>query len=273
LELGRVQRIQSRGTFDLNVYERIQLAEDARRNYNRESADLIVDNLEAVLTAQPDNGVAHALLAMQYSQNLVSRWCDDPAQTRRQAVVHLQEAMRLAPNDSRVLMAAGIAALMRGQHHEAMNHLQRSLAKNPNEPHTLAEYGTARFYVTRELAPSIAMMQQAEQAAPQHPRYSIWAYRRGICYYEAGVYNEAIDAFDAAIARTPNYHHTYLTKALALVKMGEHTDAAAAIQQGIRYAPGLACGDYLSGVQSFKLTISEGQIAAFTQLWEGLSTL
>ena len=266
LSLDQVQKIRSRGAFDLNIYERIQLAEDARRNYNREAAQFIVENLQAVLVAQPANGVAHALLAMQFSQNLVSGWCDNAAETQRLSLVHLQEALRLAPNEAQVLMAAGIAALMGGRHQEAMRLLGRSLEQNPNEAHALAEYGTARFYVTRELAPSIALIEQAEQAAPQHPRFSIWAYRRGICHYEVGDYAAALEAFDDGVARTPNYHHIYLTKALALIAMNAHADAIEAIVQARLHAPELSCDDYLRGVCAFGLTVSEHQSRTFRVL-------
>ena len=267
LELGKIDQIRSREAFNLNVYERMQLAEDARRNYNRETACFIVDNLQAALAEQPEIGVAHALLAMQLSQNLVSGWCDDAQQTSQAAAQHLQNAIRLAPNDSRVLMAAGIAALMRGNHREAMLQLQRSLEKNPNEAHALAEYAMTRFYVTRELEPCIDLIEKAEQAAPQHPRYSIWAYRRGICYYEAGRYAEAIEAYDESIARTPNYHHTYLTKAVSLLATDARSEAAEAVALSVNYAPGLKCADYLAGVQAFGLSVSEGQRLAFCELW------
>lgn len=272
LELGKVAQIQSRGSFDLSVYERIQLAEDARRNYSREAAEYIIENLNAALATQPDNGVAHALLAMQHAQNLVSRWCDNAAVTQGLATEHLREALRLAPNDARVLMAAGVAALMQGKHEDALSQLERSLAINPNEPHTLAEYGTARFYVTRELAPSITLIEQAEQAAPQHPRYSIWAYRRGICYYEAGRYDAAISAYNQSIARTPNYYHVYLTKALAHICMCSDEAAEASIRQGIDLAPGLTCDEYLSGVHTFKLTTTRAQLKTFAALWARVAT-
>lgn len=265
---GKAEEIRSRGAFDLSVYERIQLAEDARRNYSREAANFIVENLNAVLLMQPTNGVAHALLAMQLSQNLVSGWCEDASTTRELAAVHLQEALRHAPNDSRVLMASGISALMQGRHKDAMFTLQRSLEKNPNEAHTLAEYGTTRFYVTRELVPSIALIEQAELAAPQHPRFSIWAYRRGICYYESGLYTAAIQAMDEGILRTPNYHHIYLTKALVLIAMDARFEARAVIAKGKQHAPGMAPLDFLNGVQLFGLTVSDDQIETFQALWE-----
>lgn len=267
LAVGKVQEMEARGPFDPSVFERIQLAEDARRNYNRNAAEFILENLEAALSLQPNNGVAHAFLAMQLSQNVVSGWCDDVGRTFEEAALHLREALRLSPSDSRVLMAAGITALMRGEHQQAMLYLQDSLTKNPNEPHALAEYGAARFYVTKELAPSLALIQQAEEAAPQHPRFSIWAYRRGICLYEAEDYLGAVDAFDEGITRTPNYHHIYLTKALALITLGNEAQAIESICQAIGYAPGLECEAYLSGVRSFGLTVSQDQELCFRRLW------
>ena len=265
---NQVQQLQTRREFNLNAYERIQLAEDARRNYSQSAAEFIIENLEAALAEQPNYAVTHALLAMQYSQNLVSGWCTDASDTVRKAGVHLQRAQRLAPNDCQVLMASGIAALMRGEHQLAMEQLERSLTQNPNEAHALAEYGTARFYVTRELAPTLALLEQAEQAAPQHPRYSIWAYRRGSCYYEAGQYDQSVAALEQAIRRTPNYHHTHLTKAIVLIAMQDTDAAARAIASALAHAPNVTCEDYLDGVQRFGLTVSSEQCDAFRTLWQ-----
>ena len=265
---NQVQQLQTRREFNLNAYERIQLAEDARRNYSQRAAEFIIENLVAALAEQPNYAVTHALLAMQYSQNLVSGWCADASDTARKAGVHLEHAQRLAPTDCVVLMASGIAALMRGEHQLAMEQLEQSLTQNPNEAHALAEYGTARFYVTRELAPTLALLEQAEQAAPRRPRYSIWAYRRGICYYEAGEYASSVAALEQAIRRTPNYHHTHLTKAIVFIAMQDTDAAAGAIANALVHAPNATCEGYLDGVQRFGLTLSPEQRDGFRALWQ-----
>jgi len=267
LDVERVARIRSRGDFDLDAYQHIQLAEDARRTYGRSAADYVVKNLEAALAIQPENGVAHALLAMQLSQNLVSRWTDSPDATGVQMARHLQSALQLAPQDSRVLMAAGVSALMRGEHANARQYLQLSFDKNPNEPHTLAELGMTRYFVTRELEPSLRMIERAERSGRDHPRYGIWAYRRGICQYEAGNYAASVDAYDEAIVRMPAYHHVYMTKAVALARQGETGAASEAIQQGLGLAPDLSYSEYETGVLMFGLTIPETSRCVLAELW------
>ena len=255
LALGTVEHSERLEPFDLTVYEHVQLAENARCRYDREAADFIVHHLESALAVHRRDGVVHAMLAMQLAQNLVTGWASDPLATRSAAAWHLQEALTHSPNDSRVLMAAGISALMRGAHLEAMDYLERSLARNPNESHTLAELGMARYFVTQELVPSIEMLEEAERSAPNHPRFGIWAYRRGICYYEAGRSNDAIDAYDEAIARMPSYRHIHLTKAVALASIGQDAAAIDAIQQGAGMPPSVPYREYERGVLAFGLSI------------------
>ena len=228
-------------------------------------------NLQAALAIQPENGVAHALLAMQLSQNLVSRWTDSPKTTGEQMARHLELALQLAPQDSRVLMAAGVSALMRGEHAQARQYLQLSFDKNPNEPHTLAELGMTHYFVTRQLEPSLDMIERAERSGRDHPRYGIWAYRRGICHYEAGNYEASIDAYDEAIVRLPLYHHVYMTKAVALARKGDTQAARDTIRQGLSLAPGLPYAEYETGVLMFGLSIPDRLGGELAQLWGEIS--
>ena len=267
LAIGAVQQLQHRAPFNLSAYEHVQLAEDARRRYDRSAATFIVEQLQSALAIQPHNGVVHAMLAMQLSQNLVSGWAADPLETRQAAAEHLSQALAYAANDSRVLMAAGIAGIMRGDHQTAKDYLERSLARNPNESHTLAELGTARYFVTRELEPSIDMLEEAERTAPDHPRYGIWAYRRGICYYEAGAIDAAIPAFDEASARMPTYGHIQLTKAVALASVDRNSEAIAAIRNGAGSPPTTPYAQYEAGVLAFGLTIPVALRERLTELW------
>ena len=267
LDLKRVTDIRRDLQFSLEAYEHIQLAEEARRNYDEDAARSVVSHLSAALALEPENGVAHALLAMQLSQNLVSRWTTDPRQTAADSADHLALALQLSPSDSRVLMAAGISSQMRGQHQQAYQYLRRSLEVNPNEPHTLAELGVARYFLHGELAPSIDMIAQAERSAPNHPRYGIWAYRRGICYYQACELESAVEAYDVAIARLPNYHHVHMTKAVALTKMGAFERAQGAISSGLKLAGTMPYSEFEVGVVGYGLDIPPDLSMKLASIW------
>lgn len=262
-----VANLRASSDFNLDVYHCIQLAEAERRDYNKQAAQRIVAHLETALTIEPDHGVVHALLAMQLHQNLVSRWTDAPAHTGAEAQNHLQAALRLAFDDPQVQMAAGISALMQGDHAEAAEYLRESLRLNPNEPHALAELGYCIFCLEGDLEACLQMIREAEEAAPSHPRYAIWAYRRGIALYEAGQTEASLAAYNEAARRAPNYHHIHFTKAVALCRLNDQAAIRHAINQGRRLAPDLQSDEYLSGVLMFGLTVTDEQAELMRENW------
>ncbi|MEM7080350.1 MAG: tetratricopeptide repeat protein [Pseudomonadota bacterium] len=262
-----VANLREQHDFNLDVYQCLQLAEAARRNYNQDAALRIVELLHQALTLEPNHGVAHAMLAMQLHQNLVSRWTDDPVATRNDAQQHLDAALKFAFDDPQVQMAAGISALMRGDHAEAAEYLRESLRLNPNEPHALAELGFCNFYLDGDLERCLQMIREAEESAPRHPRYAIWAYRRGIALYEAGQIEASLAAYNEAVRRAPTYHHIHLTKAVALCRLNDAEAMRQSIAKGVELAPGLRADEYIEGVAMFGLTVSDEQAKQLRDNW------
>ncbi|KAA9134058.1 hypothetical protein F3N42_00465 [Marinihelvus fidelis] len=217
-------RVRRTGRFNLSAYERVQAAESLRLNYGRESAKKIVAMLQEALEIEPDDPIARAALSVQLSQNVVSQWADDPAATIAEADRLIAEALAAAPTDPEVLTAAGIVATMFHRPDEAIRYLEVATARNPNDAHALAVLGWQ--HCLRHSDPAgIGLIETAEDRAPHHPRFGLWATYRATAHLFMLNYAEGLRGGRHAVERTPHYYQPRLTCAWAHTGLGDEQSA------------------------------------------------
>ena len=105
--------------------------------------------MEEALTLDPDDPAVAAALAIQLSQNVVSRWTADPAATIAKADALIAKAVTQAPHDPDVLTAAGVVATMFRRPSDAIDYLERSIFLNPNDAHAIAVSRLATVFARR----------------------------------------------------------------------------------------------------------------------------
>ncbi|MEO1967731.1 MAG: winged helix-turn-helix domain-containing protein [Sphingomonadaceae bacterium] len=243
LHLSHSVALQGRRPFQLNAYELVQRAETLRLNYNSQTAHEIVALLEQALALDPKDGAVHAALAVQHTQNVTSKFCDAPAQTFSLAKRHIDAGLALSPHDPDVLSAAGITATMMGNARLAVRHLRAALELDPNNAHTLAVLGWQQCWLTGE-DEGLRMIETAEERAPHHPRFSVWAHYRGHCHIRLGQTEQAIDAYRDGEMRNPGYSLNLVTLAAAQAVAGKAKHAQATLMRLREIAPDYTLADY-----------------------------
>lgn len=222
-------RLQSR-PFKNEIYRILQATETLRYRYGRDTARDILALCEEGLAIDPDNAVLLASLAVQLSQNVVSQWETDPQAAERVAFRHIERALAMEPANADVIGAAGIVHAMFHQPGEAIIFLRRSLELDPNNAHALAMLGWQICLLESDPA-GIGLIESAEQRAPHHPRFGLWATYRATGHLFMLDYASAVPACEQAILRTPNYYQPRLSLAWALLGLGEAELARAAIRE------------------------------------------
>lgn len=228
IQISEASLAHTRDPGDVDAYAAVCSTEMLRTAYSYQRACEIMDHLDHLIANDPDNAFAHASLAVQLAQNIVSGWSEAPADDLEKASLHIKQALRIAPLDPDVQASAGIAAFMNRQDGVALQFLRRSLASNPNNPHTLAVYGW-QCSMTGQDEAGLDMIRTAERRAPHHPRYSVWAMYRGNSFLAAGAIDESLKAYRQAIDRNPNYHLPYILLATALILANRLEEARKAI--------------------------------------------
>lgn len=225
-------------SFEIDVYSRIQEAEEARRIYRPESSAFIIRTLEEVLAEHPGDAVAHAFLAMQHAQNLVNGWSQDLARSAEAARDHLDRARAIAPSDPRVLMAAAASAMMNQDFHEAAHLAQLSLQGNPSEAHARALLGWATGMLGEHDA-GLALIASAQHMAPHHPRAPIWISYRATILMVAVRFEEALAAFEELLRVNPVYGMACLNLALVRRSLDPHAMIDETLRKAFELIPGM----------------------------------
>ncbi|KHK91567.1 winged helix-turn-helix domain-containing protein [Novosphingobium malaysiense] len=274
LHLSHAAALRERRPFQLNAYELVQRAESLRLNYNRETAHEIVGLLEQALEIDPKDGVVHAALAVQHTQNVTSKFCDAPTETFSLAKRHIDTGLALSPHDPEVLAAAGITATMMGNARLAVRHLRAALDLDPNNAHTLAVLGWQQCWLTGE-DEGLRMIETAEERAPHHPRFSVWAHYRGHCEVRLGRIERAIEAYRAGEARNPGYSLNLVTLAAAQAVAGQTADARATLMRLRAITPDYALEDYNNLARRMAYWFGEdltreAMVCAITEVWRTL---
>ena len=214
----------------------IRATEMLRVLYSPQRAREIVTHLDEVIAREPDNAGAHASLAVQLAQNVVSAWTATPGETRRHARRHLDRAQQLAPDSVEVLLAAGIVESMIGRTRAAVRHLGRAVRRDPNNPHALAMLGWQTCLLTSDRS-AIEPIRTAERLAPHHPRFANWAMYRGNCWLKLGDVEQALTGYQSAQDRNPNYFLPFVFRTCLLALLGRDAEAHATAARLQEIAP------------------------------------
>lgn len=224
--------------FNLSAYERVQEAEALRQNYSRETAMKITSKLEEALSLEPEDPAVAAALAIQLSQNVVSRWVAEPVATVDKADALIAKAVSESPHDPDVLTAAGVVSTMFHRPDDAIDFLERSIFLNPNDAHAIAVLGWQRCLRDAD-EDGITLIETAETRAPHHPRFALWATYRATAHLFMLDYEAGLEVSKEAVLRTPNYYQPLLHCAWAAAGLGDQPLAAdfiakaEAIERGI----------------------------------------
>ena len=220
--------------FKNEIYRILQRTETLRYRYGKDTAREIVRLCREGLEIDPDHAVLRASLAVQLSQNVVSQWEADPQAAEHLAFDQIEQALAMEPANPDVIAGAGVVNAMFHRPKEALFFLRRALELDPNKAHALAMLGWQSCLLESDHE-GIRLIESAEQRAPHHPRFGLWATYRATGHLFMLDYESAVPACKQAILRTPNYYQPRLSLAWALMGLGEADLAMGAIQEGKKF--------------------------------------
>jgi adenylate cyclase len=184
----------------------------------------------------PDYAEAHAVLGHVLAWRSYNGWTEDWYQTAKEAVLHCERAVALAPNDPNVLTHAGAGQWTMGRFVKALPILERAISLNANAAYTCAIYGLAVACAGRSKE-GVGTIQQAFRLSPKDPiEYLFHSYLAHAEYF-AGGYEAAMASATRALQIIPDLIHPMMIRAACCVRLGQEEEAQALALGSGQYFP------------------------------------
>jgi TolB-like protein len=140
LEDARRTLSQRQPKGDLEAYDLYLRARQHFFNLSPDDNRMAAELLESAVAIEPDYAAALALLSEVHYRHWVNGWSDDPKGSLDEAHRTALKAVELDEEDSRTHTALGLVCLFRGEHDSSRRHFEAALRLNPNDPRVLAQY-------------------------------------------------------------------------------------------------------------------------------------
>ncbi len=203
--------------------------------------------LELAIAADPDYGLAHALLSWCHGQQVVYNWTSSPAEHRAAALTLARRGYALDPTDSMVLTLLATAESAAGEVAAARCHLYRGLEIDPNCCWAWNRSGYLHCY-TGDPESGIADFEHALRLSPLDPLRHLSFVGMGLARFVAADYAAALMWIDRALADRPGILWVNRLVAACAALAGDRERAARAVAIVEGYAPGIRAADIVQAI-------------------------
>jgi tetratricopeptide (TPR) repeat protein len=177
-----------------------------------------------------------------------------------EAIMHLEQALRIDPGRTSTRVNLGNALLFEGKVSEAIGQYEQVLRIRPDfaDAHNNLGFALERAGRVQE---SIG---QYEQALQLKPDYVEAYYNLGVALERLGRVEESIGEYEQALRLKPDFAEAHNSLGVALVKLGKIDDAIGHYEQALRIKPDYAEAHYNLGVAFVRL----GKVQEAISHWE-----
>lgn len=214
------------------------------------------------------NAAAHAAMSIAKSSCHINLWTDSPKDDLEEAILHRDRARALDPNLPYVQVASAWILAAEHKYDAAFAAFERVAQAAPTAGgNAFANLALIKNGVGRS-AEAEADLLRVIRITPNDPQMDVWFFILGVTYVLLGRYPEAVEAFQSAISRTPEYDLAHLCLAACLVAESKIEEARAAI----KHAQSLGTRWTVRAIKTGTLVgtgvgADEARMAAF---WHGL---
>lgn len=204
---------------DMKAYDAILRFYHYETKLTPEAFEKALAALELAVEIDPDYGLAWAMLGHLHADNHALGFCEIEASLEK-ALTFARKGVALAPGNQFVWDSISLVYFHRGDKELFLQHVEQTLALNPNAPYVL---GVAGWHMALygEWDRGLTLLKKGMKLNPHHPSWFHLAFYMD--FYRNGQYEQA---FSEAIKF--NYPELYLDpmmRAAALGQMGKEREA------------------------------------------------
>jgi tetratricopeptide (TPR) repeat protein len=153
------------------------------------------------IAVAPDYALGHATLAETLAHDFMRSGGNNPAMAS-EGLQHAERALVLSPSDPRVIGHAAITMCILGRWQDGLLHARRAVDLNPNLSVTQMALGMLSIRAQRP-DDAVHSFEIAERLSPRGIHAFMALGMRGLAHFQAGRYEQALDAAERAYLINP----------------------------------------------------------------------
>ena len=228
-----IDNTQASTRSDVETYDFFLRARRSFYLFSPEGFEAAKEQLEQVLSKDPNFAPAYALLSYCYFVN----WCFVATLDDTVLVKARELAERAVEIDQSAAFAHArlgwILAFLR-KFDDALNSFETAIKLAPNDAEVLAYYGEILNYADQPER-GLEMVEKGIRLDPLGPPN--WEFHRGHSYYKMHRHDEAISSIRHSISRGPEFPITYLYLAVLYGELGRRDDAMQMVNSALQRSP------------------------------------
>jgi len=187
LEARRLTTVRQQSIDQLKAYDLFLRAREHFFGWSLENNNKARKYLCAALELEPNNAAALALLSEVLLRMWLNGWSNDPDQDLKQAFNLATRAVEIDDSDSRTLTALGMACLFNGYLDRARAHFDGALRVNPNDMRVIVYYSRHAVF-EGDVEKAVDLCRQAQELNP----YGKYNWNLGLASFVARNYREVV---------------------------------------------------------------------------------
>jgi adenylate cyclase len=191
LEHERQERTRRQSKSQLKAYDLYLRGRELFFNWSIEDNSKARDLLEAALQIEPEYAAALALSSEVLLRMWLNGWSTNPEQDLADSFLAAKKANEIDDQDSRVHTALGMAYIFQRNLDKAKHHFETALKLNPNDTRVLV-YHSRQAVFEGQTEKAVDLCHRALNLNP----YGKYAYNLGIACFVARQYQETIEQLD-----------------------------------------------------------------------------
>ncbi len=191
LEAEQLSTIKRQSMDQPKAYDLFLRGREHFFNWSIEENRKALDCLVAAIDIEPENAAALALLSEVRLRMWLNGWTEQPSKDLKQSLELAQTAVEIDDGDSRTQTALGMACLFNGNPGKAGRHLEKAIRINPNDTRVSIYYSRHAVF-EGDTEKAVDLCRQAQTLNP----YGKYNWNLGLASFVARDYRETIAQLD-----------------------------------------------------------------------------